>query len=265
MDDAEGGRRATVGNDAMADVEGVTTADLPTRVFDDLVGLILAGALRPGDLLASERALTEHHGVNRQVVREAVKRLAQLGLVTASRGNGTRVLDWRQTGSFDLLPLLVTRALRGQGPDPLVTARHLLEFRLSFALSVSELCVRHADDEQMDRLVRAAAAVASEREVSQRFAAEWAAWSVAAEGSGNVAMILMLNSLRSLAGPGLLLMIRASHTVPGDPEQLVVAAEAIAARDLPSATASVRHLYRIDPTPELRQAMAKSEVGHTGG
>lgn len=248
-------------------VEGPLSTDLPTRVFDDLLDRIISGALRSGERLPSERALTEAFGVNRQVVREALKRLAQLGLVAADRGNGNVVLDWRRTGSFDLLPLLAARALGDRGPGPLLTARNLLELRLTFALSVTHLCVLHASDTQLDQLVDAALAIDDYPDVAQRFAAEWQMWHVAVEGSGNVALGLMLNSLRNVAGPGLLLMARASRTVPGDPGELVVAARVIAERDAATAEAMIRHTYRIEPTAELRAAelQAAEERVATGG
>ena len=247
--------------------EGALRADLPTRVFDDLLDRIISGSLASGERLPSERALTEAFGVNRQVVREALKRLAQLGLVAADRGNGNLVLDWRRTGSFDLLPLLAARALGDRGPGPLLTARNLLELRLSFALSVTHLCVLHASDDQNEQLIASALAIGGHPDVTQRFAAELQMWHVAVEGSGNVALGLMLNSLRSAAGPGLLLMARASRTVPGDPTELVAAARAIAARDVETADATIRHVYRIEPTAELEAAelQAAEERVATGG
>jgi len=247
-------------------VEGVLTTDLPTRVFDDVFDRVISGALPAGARLPSERALTETFGVNRQVVREALKRLVQLGLVATDRGNGYLVQDWRRTGSFDLVPLLVARALGDRGADPLLTGRHLLELRLAFAVAVTTLCIANASDEQLDRLVASAESVRDHPDVTQRFAAEWRTWGVAVEGSGNVALMLMLNSLRTAAGPGLLLMARASHTVPGDPGLLLEVARTIAARDLAAADAAVRQLYRIEPTEELLAAEeeAGEQVG-TGG
>lgn len=239
---------------ASGGTEGVLPGDLPSRVFDDLFNRVISGTLRSGDRLPSERALTEQFGVNRQVVREAVKRLGQLGLVAADRGNGNLVQDWRRTGSFDLVPLLVARALGDRGPDPLLTARHLLELRLAFALSVAQLCSLHASEEDLEQLVAAALTVGTVPDVTQRFAAEWKVWSIAANGSGNIAFVLMLNSLRHAAGPGLLLMARASRTVPGDPDDLVAAARAVAARDAVAADLAIRHLYRIEPTAELQAA-----------
>src|SRR5882724_11764865 len=72
-------------------------------VHDSVRTDILAGELKPGDAVESERALSERFSVNRQAVREAVKRLEQAGLVQVSHGGATRVLDWRSTGGLELL------------------------------------------------------------------------------------------------------------------------------------------------------------------
>ncbi len=52
---------------------------------------IVSGALTPGDQLPSEREISARLGVSRSVVREALGRLASLGLVRSVHGSGTRV------------------------------------------------------------------------------------------------------------------------------------------------------------------------------
>jgi DNA-binding FadR family transcriptional regulator len=52
---------------------------------------ILSGELAPGSLLPSEREISAQLGVSRSVVREALGRLASLGLVKSQHGSGTRV------------------------------------------------------------------------------------------------------------------------------------------------------------------------------
>src|SRR4051812_11214573 len=52
---------------------------------------IVSGELQVGDYLPAERALCEQLGVSRSVVREALGRLASLGLVESRHGSGTRV------------------------------------------------------------------------------------------------------------------------------------------------------------------------------
>jgi DNA-binding FadR family transcriptional regulator len=52
---------------------------------------ILSGELTPGQQISSEREISAQMGVSRSVVREALGRLASLGLVRSIHGSGTRV------------------------------------------------------------------------------------------------------------------------------------------------------------------------------
>ena len=55
--------------------------------------LILEGALRPGEKLASERDLASKLDVSRPSLRDAIDKLAERGLLTATRG-GTYVAQF---------------------------------------------------------------------------------------------------------------------------------------------------------------------------
>ena len=66
---------------------------LADQIFGQITAQILSGELEAGENLPAERSLAEQFGVNRHVVREAVKRLQQAGLVQVVHGGGTRVLD----------------------------------------------------------------------------------------------------------------------------------------------------------------------------
>jgi DNA-binding FadR family transcriptional regulator len=69
----------------------MSQVDRVSQVAAQLEQDILAGKLAPGDQLPSERDLSASLGVSRSVVREALGRLASLGLVKAVHGSGTRV------------------------------------------------------------------------------------------------------------------------------------------------------------------------------
>ena len=83
---------------------------LVDRVFGAIFEDIVSGSAPVGSRLPSERALTERFGVNRQVVREALRRLEQIRMVSAGQGAGTTVEDWQRTGTFELFGLLLARA-----------------------------------------------------------------------------------------------------------------------------------------------------------
>jgi GntR family transcriptional regulator len=64
---------------------------LYAAVAKDLVDRISSGKYPPGTLLPTEPQLSEMYGVSRQTVREALRRLADSGLVSRQPGVGTRV------------------------------------------------------------------------------------------------------------------------------------------------------------------------------
>ncbi|HUY93235.1 MAG TPA: FadR/GntR family transcriptional regulator [Pirellulales bacterium] len=69
----------------------MSRVDRVSEVVQALEDKILSGGLNPGDPLPSEREISTQLGVSRTVVREAIGRLAGLGLVRSIQGSGTRV------------------------------------------------------------------------------------------------------------------------------------------------------------------------------
>lgn len=60
---------------------------------DSLRELILRGEYRPGDRLPPERQMARGLGLSRPTMREAIRRLMELGLIEPRRGSGTYVAD----------------------------------------------------------------------------------------------------------------------------------------------------------------------------
>lgn len=61
------------------------------QIFDFLFSQIKNGVLKPGDKLPTERTLSETLGVSRNSLREALKALSYIGLVSTRQGGGTYV------------------------------------------------------------------------------------------------------------------------------------------------------------------------------
>ena len=59
------------------------------HVFNAVITAIINGELKLGDKLPTETALSQHLGVGRNTVREAVKILEAYGVVTIHRPEGT--------------------------------------------------------------------------------------------------------------------------------------------------------------------------------
>src|SRR3954467_15690504 len=73
------------------------------RVFTQLSEQILSGRYEPGEKLPGQRTLARDLGVTMTALREALKRLEQLGLVEVRRGDAMRVTDWRAHGGLDVI------------------------------------------------------------------------------------------------------------------------------------------------------------------
>ncbi len=108
------------------------TIDLPTagtRVFDQILEYfkkaLVEGDLKPGDHLPPERQLASSLGVGRSSLREALRALEILGLVSIVAGQGTFVLP-PNTHSLSTF-LEVTLALRPTFSENILEARTIIE------------------------------------------------------------------------------------------------------------------------------------------
>jgi len=173
------------------------------HVFAQVRDAILAGAYPPDASLPSERELAAVFEVNRHAVREALRRLQQLGLVRVAQGGATRVLDWRRHAGLDL-----AMALAGTGSPvagdvlPFETlVRDMVEMRACLGADAARLCASRATD-----AARAAVEAAVEDYAAAGYAAAGpdldrlgeanvALWRAVIVGSGNVAYLLAFNSL----------------------------------------------------------------------
>src|SRR5437588_10742839 len=62
------------------------------RVVDEIESRVIAGELKPGDVLPAERLLAEQFGVSRTVIREAIKILELQGVIEVQHGRGAVVV-----------------------------------------------------------------------------------------------------------------------------------------------------------------------------
>jgi GntR family transcriptional repressor for pyruvate dehydrogenase complex len=67
-------------------------------IAETLRAQILSGKYTAGERLPSERELAQRTGANRSSVREALKKLEQLGMISIRRGGGARVVPLEDAG-----------------------------------------------------------------------------------------------------------------------------------------------------------------------
>jgi DNA-binding FadR family transcriptional regulator len=117
-------------------------------VFDPLVAAILRGEIAPGAALPSERTLVGRFGVSRMVVRQAVHRLEELGLVRTRPGGATIVLDPGEANDLRVLGLLY--AVSGRR-DPTIL-RDVREKQFLQGLALIDIAARRARPEALEAI-----------------------------------------------------------------------------------------------------------------
>ena len=137
-------------------LDPVSRRSLPDAVFERICGTIFEGRLAPGDHLPAERELAKQLGVNRNALREALKRLQQLRLVSIHPGGSTRVLDFRTSAGLDLLGALL---FSGSGALRIEAARSLVELRSALGPDIAGRAAARGDASDHEAMERALAAM----------------------------------------------------------------------------------------------------------
>lgn len=133
-------------------LEPVTRRSLPDAVFERISGRIFEGQLAPGDRLPAERELALQLGVNRNALREGLKRLEQLRLVAIHPGGSTRVLDFRATSGLNLLGALL---FSGTNTLRIEAARSLVELRTALGPDIAARAAARNGPAATEELTRA--------------------------------------------------------------------------------------------------------------
>jgi DNA-binding FadR family transcriptional regulator len=109
-----------------------------------LMDAIISGELKPGDKLPSDRALSAEYGAGRSSIREALKVLSALGLITILPGQGTFIAH--EHTDFFLAPLNWTLFIGRNNIN------HLLEMRRMLEVETAGLAAERADRISLEEL-----------------------------------------------------------------------------------------------------------------
>jgi len=102
-------------------IKPVTKTSISDEIVDQIMALIANGSLKPGQRLPSERELCKNFGAGRSSLREALRCLCIVGVLTARVGEGTsvaldggkffgKIVEWRIiTEQHDIEDLLQVR------------------------------------------------------------------------------------------------------------------------------------------------------------
>ncbi|HEX4446158.1 MAG TPA: GntR family transcriptional regulator [Polyangiaceae bacterium] len=173
-------------------LRAVQERSLGDQVFDQLAAEILSERYVAGAALPAERTLAEIFRVNRHVVREALKRLEQLGLISTSRAGGAEVTDFKRRAGLEVLAMMAEHA---HGEEVNKYLLSVLEMRALIGADVVRLCAQRASGEVREALVQIAASMRTTDTDAALFDLEVRFWECLLQGADNIAYRLSFNSL----------------------------------------------------------------------
>ncbi|MEO1078346.1 MAG: GntR family transcriptional regulator [Pseudomonadota bacterium] len=230
-----------------------------TQVLDALRDEILLGQYRPGERLPSERELAARFETSRGAVREALKKLEQLGIAAIAPG-GVRVVAVEEATLDVMGPLLDLHAV----PDAILVDQAIQVLTLlisesarNFVLVASEAAFAEADD-LIDSILEADPH--SHECIDRRMSLGRHFMSTC----GNLPMRLIANGLRINFGE----KVRARGFIP-QPEPNAVRAgmlkvkEALRARDADGAARAMREVMELNRVA-MREALEAAGATRCG-
>lgn len=209
------------------------------QVFARLLEDVLAGRYAAGEKLPRQRELAADLGVTLGSLREALKRLEQMGLLEVRHGDATRVTDWRAEGGLDVIAHLL---FLGGGVDTGVLT-DVLEARTLMLGELAALAAERRTDDDAARLDALAASFAETTDAVAAAHVDFAFFTEVAQVAGNLVFVLILNAIRRLYFAHL-----SAVPVTADPQGLApgytAVADAVRARDAQAARAAALRLAR---------------------
>ncbi len=230
----------------------ITRRKVYELVAEHLLGQISEGRLRPGEVVPTERDLTQSYKVGRSSVREALRMLESQGLIK-SLGNGTFVV----AGDQHLLnqPLRLLLALDRVNLNELFEVRKILE------VEAAGLAAVRRSDENLVRMGEAIEQMTAGLDSQERFSESdlWFHLQVAA-ATRNRVIIRMMDGIRDLLHRSL----ASIYKIPGSPtrtlEQHQAIFRAIQTGPADAARHAMRqHLTRVEQ--DIREVLAEGADG----
>jgi GntR family transcriptional repressor for pyruvate dehydrogenase complex len=215
-------------------IRPVTKTSISDEIVDQIMSLIASGDLKPGQRLPSERELCKNFGAGRSSLREALRCLCIVGVLTARVGEGTSVaLD----GGKFLGKIVEWR---------IITEKHdiedLMQVRIALESVTAASAARRSSEEDLAKLqlllTKMDAAVNDER----RFAALDLEFHVTlAAASENFLIFDLVSMIRGQLAKALSRVLLLPNARPLTLKEHVVIVNALRRRDPEAASEAMRH------------------------
>src|SRR5882724_2709412 len=133
------------GNRIASMAKPVSTVRLSEQIANQIIDIIRANRLKPGEKLPSESDLCEAFHVGRSTAREAIRSLAFAGIVRVRAGGGTYLAD---------TPLSALGPMRKNGLTNERDLGYVIETRFTLESRTATLCAERATDEELKEIER---------------------------------------------------------------------------------------------------------------
>ncbi len=231
------------------------------EVAHQIEALILQGVLRSGDRLPGERELAQETGVSRPTVRDAIKKLEDMGILESRHGGGTFVANVIGTVFSPQISSLLGSHLNA--------TQDYLEYRREIEAVAARFAAQRATDsdlELLDGLMRRMEAAYKADDFEQEAQVDIEFHSMIGEMAHNLVLLHTLRSCYQLLSEGVFQNRMRLYQTPSGRrnlfEQHQAIYDAIARRDPDAAAqAASDHLdYVIAATRELELRQDREKV-----
>ncbi|GHO60614.1 FadR/GntR family transcriptional regulator [Ktedonobacter robiniae] len=222
--------------------EPIQTAKVFKQIAEQIEQRILNGELRNGDRLPTEVDLAKQFHVSRTAVREAMKILAQKGLVDTRPGRGTIVIDGAHTALQSSLGLVMKLKLGEMGGS-----ENLLEVREILETEIAAIAAERATETEITAMREAIAVMDAHMHDANAFiVADNRFHEALAQATQNILILLLTNSIVNLLSE----QRKQIFSVAGGPQRGQIhhkrIFESVIRRDAEAARAAMReHLRQV--------------------
>jgi DNA-binding FadR family transcriptional regulator len=161
------------------------------QIVEMLIKYILEGGIRTGEKLPPERKLATEFNVNRTTLREALKKLEQMKLITIRQGQGATVDDLHNA-SIEVLFYL----LNVNGKIDLSILENILEARELFGTDVARLAAKRADEKDIEQMKTIMSRLVKARDPAELQLLDFEFFRLLSLASKNMVYILLMNMLK---------------------------------------------------------------------
>ena len=167
------------------------------QVLVQLVNLIIAGDYPAGEKLPPERTLAQRMAVNRTSLREALRRLEAMGLISVRQGDGITVRDHSLNATLEFVKFLVSAGI-GLDREFILS---LEETRRLLAIQMIRLAADRMNEQSVERL-SAVVEQFPDEPGPELLSGDWdyRLFLEIARATGNTVFVCFVNSIKDIFG-----------------------------------------------------------------